>query len=443
MKQFLHAISPYWQPHRGQREFLECPARIRVLACGRRWGKTDACAASILAALGSDRPTKHLILAPTLDQANLLFDRVIELLEALEPEAKTSVRRSPYPRLRYGDHLVTARSGHLGRALRGNEATHIIVDEAAYVPEELVTEVAMPMLATNNGRLTLISTPNGLNHFWRFYQLGIEGKHGVWSRTAPSSESPHVSADFLEVQRQLISERAFATEYEAQFDEADGAVFSKEMIDACLVPRIALDDDPIVIGIDWGRYSDFTAVAVMQGFRQDCRLLETRFFNQRNWQAQTDEVARIVNRYPGATVVADGTGSGDAVIDMLTPKIHDRPVAPVTFTNPVKRQLIEGLRALMETKALLFVSEPELVRQLLHFESRVTAAGNTKMESRSGYHDDLVIALALACSHLVRQYSGAVHVGVERGIRHIFRSTPLRLPKSPFEPESWLQFHRP
>jgi hypothetical protein len=51
MTSFLNQLSPFWQPHAGQLEFLENPAKIKVLACGRRWGKTDACAAQIVSTL--------------------------------------------------------------------------------------------------------------------------------------------------------------------------------------------------------------------------------------------------------------------------------------------------------------------------------------------------------------------------------------------------------
>lgn len=156
------ALASVWQPHAGQSAFLENAARLKVLACGRRWGKTDACAAQIVSALLRESPAKVLIIAPTLDQARLLFDRVVEMLEALTPplhfvlqnkggETGIKIRRSPYPHLRWGRHTVMARSGQLGRSLRGNEATHIVIDEAAFLPEEIITEIAMPMLATTSG----------------------------------------------------------------------------------------------------------------------------------------------------------------------------------------------------------------------------------------------------------------------------------------------------
>jgi hypothetical protein len=441
MKSFLKRLAPHWSPHAGQLEFLTSRARIKVLACGRRWGKTEACAVAILSELVKSKPTRHLILAPTLDQAKLLFDRVAGLLDLVadspspdpSPEGggehnphprplslqagrgERKIRRTPYPQLTYNGHTVTARSGHLGRSLRGNEATHVIVDEAAFVPEELVTEVAMPMLATNNGRLTLISTPHGRNHFWKFFQMGLDGEHGVWSRTAPSRESTYVSKSYLEVQRQVLSERAFQIEYEAQFVDAAGTVFPTEIIDACLAPEIRINDDDVHIGIDWGRYTDYTAVAVVQGWRQSAQLLELRMFNGMNWSQMVDEAAGIVRRYPKARVLCDGTGSGDPVSEQLAREIPGHGVEVFQFTNSRKRNLIDGLKAMMERGSLKFAPDPELIRQLKYFESKVLATGTVSLNARRGFHDDLVIALALGCQGLKVQYRPKVLVGEARG----------------------------
>jgi phage FluMu gp28-like protein len=308
---------------------------------------------------------------------------------------------------------VTARSGHIGRALRGNEATHVLVDEAAYVPEELVTEVAMPMLATNNGRLTLISTPNGLNHFWRFFKMGELCEHGVWSRTAPSSESPHVSKEFLDIQRKLISQRAFEIEYEAQFVDASGTMFGAEMVESCIVPEVHRSEDCAAIGVDWGRYRDYTAVAVLQGGSSAAQLVAVQQFNKASWQEMVDRAIGIAKSFPAAKVIADGTGNGDAVCEMFE-KGLGRTVEVHSFTNTSKRKLIEGLRAGMERRAIAIPPEPELIRQLKHFEVALSTSGSQLMNAKSGYHDDLVIALALAYSITPADYSAPILVGDSR-----------------------------
>ena len=68
------------------------------------------------------------------------------------------------------------------------------------------------MLATTDGFLTMLSTPNGMNGFWRFFEMGRDRQFGIWSRHGPSSENPIVTDDFLAVQRELLPDRIFQIE---------------------------------------------------------------------------------------------------------------------------------------------------------------------------------------------------------------------------------------
>lgn len=71
-----------WQLHKGQQAFLEAHAPIRVLACGRRWGKTEVLAVDALHTLLADVPRTVLMVAPSVEQAQLALERVLSLMEA-------------------------------------------------------------------------------------------------------------------------------------------------------------------------------------------------------------------------------------------------------------------------------------------------------------------------------------------------------------------------
>lgn len=376
MEDFLTQLQPIWQPHPGQYDFLISPAKIKVLACGRRWGKTDACAVQSLAALFREQPSKHLLIAPTQDQANLLFQRLRDLLEQFAPDEPIKSKLSPYPTLGFRHHRVAARSGHIPRALRGNEATHIVVDEAAYLPESLITEVAMPMLATTEGQMTLISTPHGKNHFWRFFEMGERGEHGIWSRRAPSVES-------------------------------------------CLTPELAPVEPPYSIGVDWARYEDYTAVCVLAGDRSRAQLVKLIRFHDTTWTEAVERVAEIVLQYPRAGVWCDATGSGDPVLEQLKTVLPGHRIEGVIFTQKRKHELIDSLTWLFERSSLRMTPQPELLRELEHFEAEPTSRGGMRLAARSG-HDDLVIALSLAAAQLAHPYRASIKTTGERA----FSETP-------------------
>lgn len=273
----------------------------------------------------------------------------------------------------------------------------------------------MPMLATTRGELTLISTPRGKNHFWRFFEMGLRGEHGIWSRRAPSAESPCVRPEFLSVQRELISERAYQVEYEAAFLDDSGRVFGTDAIDACLVaalPRPAAP--PFTIGIDFGRYRDFTAAAVVSGNSHEASLVETVHMNSLSWSEMVSRLALLIERYPSARVLCDATGLGDPLVESLRVRMPGRAIGEFVFTAHSKGPLIEGLRCLIENGRFAMRPDPELIRQLQHYEASTGKSGQMRFGAAGGYHDDLVIALALAARELPRPYRAAVTLGGTR-----------------------------
>jgi hypothetical protein len=400
METTLDRLRPIWKPHDGQREFLLAASPFKVLACGRRWGKSDASAVTVIDALLRVARQRVLLLAPTLAQARIVFERAHELYAALaEREGLPSpkVTQTPHPQIRAGPHRVVARSGHCGRFLRGTEADHLILDDAAFLPEELLTEVAMPMLATTGGTLTLLSTPCGKNHFWRFFSMGLRGEHGLWARHAPSHENPRVRPEFLALQRELISDRAFRVEYEAEFADSDSHVFSSESIGALFVPSLVGDGrGPVSIGIDWARSRDATAVVVLRGTRDGAVVERVEHLRGLGWRAQVERVAGLVNEFPGAEVLGDGTGVGDPVMEMLRELCPRHRLDQLLFTSTEKQRLVEDLAVMLDRGRLRSLAHPALQRELSHFSLLPSRSGAPRYGASNGYHDDLVIALALA-----------------------------------------------
>ena len=51
--------------------FFTCPAQMRIAACGRRWGKTEALSLDIATLALDERDCRQLVVAPTDAQARL------------------------------------------------------------------------------------------------------------------------------------------------------------------------------------------------------------------------------------------------------------------------------------------------------------------------------------------------------------------------------------
>jgi len=392
-----------WRPHLGQQAFLSSRAPVRVLACGRRWGKTEAIAAEIACTLLRNAPQQVLLVAPSQEQAMLGFERALEFL--LRAGARPTVRRTPAPTLTVGSSRLWARSvARGGLFLRGRKAHLIIVDEAAYVPEAVVAEVLTPMLADTGGRLALISTPRGRNYFYRYYLHGQEDGIRVWSMRSPSWHNPLLSPTVLQMQASIMTQRQYQIEYGAMFLDVEGQIFRTEWVDRALLLRLPAEG-LVVAGVDWARSRDYTALAVLQGTRDGAKLLAIRRWRGLSWAEQVQAVATHLHAHAPARILCDRTGVGDPLLELLQQQFPH--AEGITFTQRSKQSLIEHLALMLERECLQLVPYPDLLRELYHFEAIPTAQG-MRLEGTAGVHDDLIIALALAAWTLPETSAGAI-----------------------------------
>ncbi|MEN3001807.1 MAG: terminase family protein [Armatimonadota bacterium] len=410
-----------WYPHAGQRAFLEARAPIRVLACGRRWGKTEVLAVEVARTLLEPAPRMVLLVAPSLEQALIPFERVAGLLR--QAGHTPQVRRTPAPVLTLGSSRLWARSAVRGGLyLRGRKAHLIVVDEAAYVPESVVMEVLMPMLSDTGGRLALVSTPRGKNYFYRLYLEGQQGREQVWSLRSPSWQNPLLSPRILQMQARWMSERQFQVEYGAAFLDDAGQVFRTEWVDRALLLRLE-PKGLIGAGIDWGRYQDATAVAILQGSQQAARMLAVRRWQGLAWTEQVDTLARLMEQHGVQKALCDRTGLGDPLVEALQHAVPI-PVEGLHFTPAVKQSLVEGLALMLEQGRLQLLPDLALLQELYHFEVGATPAG-VRFGAARGFHDDMVIALALAVRALPPAPVGPVLTsGRERFLHQLAEQMP-------------------
>ncbi len=420
-----------WKPHPTQRLWLLDDSLVKVAACGRRWGKTEAEAVDAVTYAIYSVGSMQMIVSPTYDQSMLIF-RTIErfLLNSIFTRNQVKITRTPYPKLQLYDSTIMARTADEdGRNLRGHSADRVIVDEAAYVKDAVIEEVISPMLADRNGQLIMISTPFGKNHFYRAFMLGSRecraqqaecseadrtGAGAGWplfhnfrphysAFRFPSWDNPYISREYIESQRGVLTPRQFTVEYEAEFLDDQASVFPWEMIQsaAALGKMDIPSEEPwLTAGVDWARYSDYTTIVVMDASSRPSRVIAIDRFNGLPWEVQVDRAASFLERYKVNSVLTDQTSVGDPLLEQLRKRIweHDNgmTIEGLNFTNQSKREIIDNLVIRLSSGEIAIPDDEQLIRELQYFEYELTAAGNVKMNARPGYTDDLVVALALA-----------------------------------------------
>ncbi|MCC6483812.1 MAG: hypothetical protein IT209_03105 [Armatimonadetes bacterium] len=401
-----------WQAHPTQREWLLCDASVKTAACGRRWGKTEAQAVDAASFALVHDGSEQIVVAPTYDQASLIA-RGVERLLLGSPATRTltQVRRTPYPLITVGRSRISARTADEdGRALRGHRADRVIVDEAAFVRDSVISEVIQPMLADSDGQLILISTPYGRNLFWKLWSQGASGNPKAAFRF-PSSANPHISARYVEEQRERLPERAFRAEYLAEFVDDQAQVFAWTDIQQCFElgrtphqPSSSVRERRIVAGIDWARYSDWTVCAAVECACDPWRVVALDRFQGLSWQAAVERVAGFLKDTEACAALSDATATGgDALLEQLCVAVAGAgcEVDGYVFTSTSKQHLVENLSVVMARGGLALPPEElshsgALIHELKSYQYVQRPGGAVSFGAAPGEHDDCVTALALA-----------------------------------------------
>ncbi len=212
-----------------QGEVLRSRAGRVLMNCARQTGKSTVTALLALHTALYRPGALVLLLSPSLRQSSELFRLVAgfyhQLGDSLPPDAESALRMELPNRSR-----VVSLPGK-ERTVRGFAGVDLLViDEAARVDDELYYAVR-PMLAVSRGRMVVLSTPFG-KRGW-FHHEWSEGQG--WERVkVTAAMCPRISAEFLEQERAAVGDWWYAQEYECEFVDTAGQVFSYDLVMAAI-----------------------------------------------------------------------------------------------------------------------------------------------------------------------------------------------------------------
>lgn len=195
------------------------PAKIKVLAMGRRWGKTVVGGCLSLSAAAKGMRVAWVV--PTYKNGRALWRWARATVGPL--------RRSGAVALNEQERTIEfpSNQGFLGvysadnaDAIRGEYFHLVVLDEAARINEEVWTDIIQPTLADVGGDAILISTPKGKNWFWREWVRGVSDGHRVAAFRAPSRDNPNKRIQLAAAMaKATTSENTYRQEWEAEFVE--------------------------------------------------------------------------------------------------------------------------------------------------------------------------------------------------------------------------------
>jgi hypothetical protein len=434
---FASAVLSGFEPYPYQRKFLRDMSPRIVVCAGRQVGKSTMTAARALWFAIARAKTTTLIVSSTLRQSMLMFNKITGFVEGSNL-LKGSVKRSTRREIVFTNRssIVALPCGPFGSSLRGHTAHLVCLDEASFVPESVISEVIFPMLATTKGTMIMLSTPYDRSH--SFYNAFTSP---TWSKYHfPSSVNPLVSAEFLEEMRELYGEKVFRQEYLAEFVEDERAYFPMSLLRSCVhvcsVPTTAercefcevfagRADPPagadLYAGNDPGGIRDPAALVIVQKCVMDVgkdplnmkratgfRVVRAETYVLPRGKSAEEEESLRQNIYTDFTVkvadmhkkmrfkrlFVDSSGLGEPIVE------HYRqlgvPVEGMKLTQDRKQELFSNMRLLFEDRRVVVPNDVALLSNMNCIEAERTRMGGFSFEHRSGTHDDLAYALALA-----------------------------------------------
>lgn len=378
-------IRPHLHP--GQLEVHNNPARFKVLAAGRRWGKTRL---GVNECIGVAVDGKRAWWVSPSYKTSEVGWRPLRQLTRKIPGAE--IRLADRMVILPGGGFVAVRSADNPDSLRGEGLDFVVMDECAFMQPEAWKEAIRPALSDRQGRALFISTPRGRNWFWDVYRRADIDKDWA-SFTYPTSANPYMPAGEIEAARAELPEITFRQEYLAEFVDSEGAVFRRIHEAAILDPLDGpLEGHQYVMGVDVAAAVDYTVITVMDTKTREAVHVDR--FNRVDYPVLEDRIAGAYQRWHVLGAVIEANSIGQGVIDHLAGR--GMVIVPFTTTNVTKHAIITELQSAFEHDRIKMVNDPVLIGELLSFESKKTTSGNTTYSAPEGLHDDTVMSLAFA-----------------------------------------------
>lgn len=407
--QQLDALHPH------QREIATHPARFKVLACGRRFGKTTL-AVRLTANSAQKTGLPYAYFAPTY---KMLSDVWREMKYTLHDVTARKWEQEHRLELISGG-IIDCWSLDNPDASRGRKYAGITIDEAAQIRglEDAWNAVIRPLLTDYKGWALIQSTPRGRNFFWHLYQRGLDPMSPDWqSWSYPTTANPHIDPSEVDAAQQELPELTFQQEYLAEFLEHEGTVFRK-IREAATAERAEKYKGRFVAGLDWAQQTDFTVMVVMdKEKRQQVDMLR---MNQLDWALQRGRIIAMQEKWQCDKIVVELNAIGSPNFEAL--QRDGLPVVGFTTTAQSKPPLIESLVLAFEREQISVLNDPVLIGELEAYERKVNPiTSRSSYSAPEGMHDDTVMALALAWHGL--------NIGPSMqkiGAKGLYKSAPVR-----------------
>ncbi len=211
-----------------QTDVYNDPTRFKVVAAGRRCGKSRLAVWKLaIKALSKNNCTVFYV-APTQGQAR---DIMWSLLEELLFPVITSKHVNNMEIKLVNGSRICLKGADRPDTMRGVSLEYLVMDEYADMKPTVWEEVLRPALADREGGALFIGTPKGRNHFYDLYVYGdtsTDEAYKAWHFTSYDNET--LKKTEIDMAKKSMSSYAFRQEFLASFEALGSEIFKEEWV---------------------------------------------------------------------------------------------------------------------------------------------------------------------------------------------------------------------
>lgn len=385
-------------PDPWQADFLMGDDKRVLMNCSRQSGKSTIVAIKAVHSALYEPYSLQIILSPGQRQSKELFDKVKDVYAHIGKPVVSESETALQMRLRNGSRVVSL-PGSAGRIRGFSGARRIMIDEAAWVPEDVYRAVR-PMLAVSNGDLVAMSTPNGKQGWW--YDAWTDPAQDWRRYEIPATMCPRITPEFLDEERATQPEWWVLQEYMCQFTESGQAIFNSKWYEGSNrfdVHDSARHNRVLARWISWDTAmkdkddNDYAACVVVE-LAPDYRLHVREVYRERlTFPNLLDEIVRMAQKYRKdgklQQVVIEDKNSGTSACQTLSAATAPDPwlASKIQPFTPVGSKRQRGSQAAVWCKngSVWLPTPDEAVPWLYPFEREVFSFTGIEDE-----HDDQV-----------------------------------------------------
>ena len=214
--------------HEKQLEIFNDPHRFKVVAAGRRFGKSRLAAWTLIIEALKSQEKDVFYVAPTYQQAR---DILWSLLKEIGHEVIASAHENTSVLTLINGRKIYLKGSDRPDTLRGVGLAYVVIDEYADMKPQVFEQILRPALADVQGGALFIGTPKGRNHFYELFKFAEAEKDPQWSAFHYTSyDNPLLPQSEIEAAKSSMSSFAFRQEFMASFEAASRDLFKEEWI---------------------------------------------------------------------------------------------------------------------------------------------------------------------------------------------------------------------